>query len=236
MAIKQIKKNCVSNEVFEQIKENIINGEWKPGDKIPAENELKDMFGISRNSVRTALQKLIALGILSSKQGEGTFVSDLSPGMFMNALIPMLMLDNDGLLEILEFRQIIETESVKLAAQRATVEDIEALAKLVEAMNIMVGDNYHAQTFAETDSDFHEMLVKCARNSVLMKVYMIIRELLLSNQMDIQRLMGPALAFKYHPMILDAIKRRDQFIASELMKEHIEATIENIKNMEINIE
>jgi len=232
MAIRQIKKNCVSDEVFEQIKENIISGEWKPGDKIPAENELKDMFGISRNSVRTALQKLIALGILSSKQGEGTFVSELSPGIYMNALIPMLMLDNDGILEILEFRKIIEIESIKLATQRATIEEIEELEKLVESMNTMIGDNYHAQTFAAADSYFHEMLVKCARNSVLMKVYMIIKQLLLSNQLEIQRLMGPSLAFKYHPMILDAIKKGNQFTASELMKEHIEDTIEKVKKWE----
>jgi len=230
MVIKKIENNGVSNEVFKQIKDNIISGEWKPGDKIPAENELKDMFGISRNSVRTALQKLIALGILCSKQGEGTFVSELSPGMFMNALIPMLMLDNDGILEILEFRKIIEIESVKLATQRATVAEIEQLEKLAEIMNTMVGDNYHAQKFAESDSYFHEMLVKCAKNSVLMKVYMITKELLLSNQLNIQKLMGPSLAFKYHPMILDAIKRGDQFTASELMREHIEDTIENVKN------
>ena len=229
MPIKQIKRNNVSNEVLEQIKSNILEGEWKPGDKIPSENELKDMFGVSRNSVRAALQKLIALGILTAKHGGGTFVSELSPSMYMNALIPMLMLDNDGIFEILEFRKIIEIESVKLAAQRAAPEDIERLEKIVADMDAMVGDRYNPQTFAVEDSYFHEVLVRCARNSVLMKVYMIIKELLLSSQIEIQKLIGPFLAFKYHPLILDAVKRKDPAAASKLMEEHIAVTIERVK-------
>lgn len=226
MPIKPIRKNSISVEILEQIKENIRQGEWKPGEKIPSENELKDMFGVSRNSVRTALHQLIALGILESRHGEGTFVTELSPGIYMNALIPALTLDNDGLLEMLEFRKVIEVESVKLAALRATAEDIEELENMLDRMNYLTDTRYDTHRFAEEDSRFHGILVRCARNSVLLKVYMIIKELLLSNQVEIQKLIGPALAFKFHPLILDAIKRRDPVAASKLMDEHIQVTIE----------
>lgn len=226
MPIQPIKKNNVSVEVMQQIKDNILRGEWKPGSKIPSENELKAMFGVSRNTVRGALQQLIALNILSSKHGGGTFVNELSPGMYMNALIPALMLDKDGVLEMLEFRKVIEVEGVKLAARRAMEEDIRELEQIIESMNAMTDGKYDTHTFAIEDSRFHEVLVRCARNSVLMKVYMIIKELLLSNQVEIQKLIGPTLAFKYHPLILDAVKRRDHAAASKLMEEHIQVTIE----------
>lgn len=233
MALKQISKNNISDQVLEQIKSNILSGEWKPGERIPSENELKDTFGVSRNSVRAAIQKLIALGLLTSKHGEGTFVNDLSPGMYMNALIPMLILDKDGLLEILEFRRIIEVESVKLAAKRATPKDIEELEAIIDEMDQMTGSNYNPKRFATMDSYFHEVLVRCAGNSVLIKVNSIIKELLISNQIEIQKLIGPALAFKYHPLILQAVKNRDPLTASKIMEEHIEVTIENVKNLGI---
>jgi GntR family transcriptional regulator, transcriptional repressor for pyruvate dehydrogenase complex len=225
MPITPIRKNNVTVEVMEQIKNNIIRGEWKPGDKIPSENELKEMFGVSRNSVRTALQQFIALGILISKHGGGTFVSELSPSMYMNSLIPALLLHNDGLLEMLEFRKVIEVESVKLAALRATQAEIEELESIIERMKSMIEERYNTKSFAIEDSCFHEVLVRCAKNSVLMKVYTIIKELLLSNQVEVQKLIGPMLAFKFHPLILDAVKRKDPIAASKLMEEHIQVTI-----------
>jgi GntR family transcriptional regulator, transcriptional repressor for pyruvate dehydrogenase complex len=225
MPITPIRKNNVTVEVMEQIKGNIIKGEWKPGDKIPSENELKEMFGVSRNSVRTALQQFIALGILVSKHGGGTFVNELSPGMYMNSLIPALLLKSDGLLEMLEFRKVIEVESVKLAALRATPAEIGKLETLIERMKAMSGGGYNTHSFAMEDSLFHEELVSCTKNSVLMKVYTIIKELLLSNQVEIQKLIGPVLAFKFHPLILEAVKRKDPIAASKLMEEHIQVTI-----------
>lgn len=226
MKIKPIRRRNISVEVTEQITDNILRGVWKPGDKIPSENALKDLFLVSRNSVRTALQRLIALGLLTSKHGGGTFVNELSPGMFMNSLIPSLMLDNSGLLEMLEFRKIIEVESVKLAALRATKADIEGLNIIIKQMNSMTDERYDPHIFALKDSSFHDLLVRCARNSVLKKVCTIIHELLLFNQVEIQKLIGPSLAFKFHPLILEAVKRKDPVAASKLMEEHIQVTIE----------
>jgi GntR family transcriptional regulator, transcriptional repressor for pyruvate dehydrogenase complex len=153
----------------------------------------------------------------------------LSPGMYMNSLIPMLILENDGLLEILEFRKIIEVESIKLAAQRISDEELE---KLDEIMKSMFENKYDPKKFAKEDAYFHEVLVRGAKNSVLMKVNKIIEELLLSNQILIQEMIGPTLALKYHPMILDAVKKRDSILASKAMEEHIEVTIVEVKKLE----
>jgi GntR family transcriptional repressor for pyruvate dehydrogenase complex len=226
MPIKQITKKSISTEVFDQIKNNIISGEWRPGDKIPSENELGNLFGVSRVSIRAALQKLCVLGLLTTRHGEGTFVSDLSPDMYMNSLIPILALDETQLVEVLEFRRIIEVESVKLAAQRAQDEDIKELEEIVR---IMKESTYDPKKFAEEDSFFHETLVKSAKNPIIYKVNTIIRDILLSHQIKIQEIMGPTLALKYHPAILEAVKKGDSELASKLMEEHIRTTIESVQ-------
>jgi GntR family transcriptional repressor for pyruvate dehydrogenase complex len=226
MPIKQITKKNISTEVFDQIKNNIISGEWRPGDKIPSENELGNLFGVSRVSIRAALQKLCVLGLLTTRHGEGTFVSDLSPDMYMNSLIPILALDETQLVEVLEFRRIIEIESVKLAAQRAQDEDIKELEEIVRSMK---ESKYDPIKFAEEDSLFHETLVKSAKNPIIYKVNTIIRDILLSQQVKIQEIMGPTLALKYHPAILEAVKKGDSELASKLMEEHIRTTIESVQ-------
>ncbi|MDF2523468.1 MAG: transcriptional regulator, GntR family [Clostridiales bacterium] len=226
MPIKQITKKNISTEVFDQIKNNIISGEWRPGDKIPSENELGNLFGVSRVSIRAALQKLCVLGLLTTRHGEGTFVSDLSPDMYMNSLIPILALDETQLVEVLEFRRIIEVESVKLAAQRAQDEDIKELEEIVR---IMKESTYDPKKFAEEDSFFHETLVKSAKNPIIYKVNTIIKDILLSHQIKIQEIMGPTLALKYHPAILEAVKKGDSELASKLMEEHIRTTIESVQ-------
>ena len=68
----------VSDIVFDQLKEMIVTQEWAPGDKIPSENEIAQMMSVSRVSVRSALQRLASIGIIESRQGEGTFVREYS--------------------------------------------------------------------------------------------------------------------------------------------------------------
>ena len=73
MAIKKVVKSSVSQQVFDQLREQILSGSWKPGQKLPSENELAAQFGVSRVTVRNALQKLSGLGLLETRFGEGSF-------------------------------------------------------------------------------------------------------------------------------------------------------------------
>ncbi|MGI6031284.1 MAG: FadR/GntR family transcriptional regulator [Eubacteriales bacterium] len=228
MPIKSIKKASVSDQIFDQMLSMISAGEWKCGEKILSENELAAMFQVSRNSVRAALQKLSALGLLESRQGEGTFVSNESASnIYFNSLLPSLMWGNFELQEILEFRKIIEIETVKLAAQRATPEEIQELQELEDRMRREVQENqpYDKKKFARDDMYFHETIARCARNSVLNRVYSIVKDALVVNQVLIQDIVGPKYTFVYHPQIIEAIRNRDPERAGKLMEEHLDVTI-----------
>ena len=127
MPIQPINRQFVSEQVYEQLKHQLLTGEWKPGDKIPSENELAAAFGVSRVTVRHALQKLTALGLIETRVGEGAFVKEIKPGIYMNNMYPLVYLGKDSVVEVMEFRTIIEVGAAGMAAERITDKDIEKL-------------------------------------------------------------------------------------------------------------
>ena len=101
MALKTISKRNISDVVYEQLMENLIAGEWKPGDKIPSENELAAQLQVSRISVRSALQRLSSLGLVESRQGEGTFVCEFSGAQYANNLIPLIVFERSDMQDLM---------------------------------------------------------------------------------------------------------------------------------------
>ena len=74
LKVVPVKKSSASDQVFEQLKDNLIQGTWKPGEKLASENELASLFGVSRITIRQALSRLAALGLVETRLGEGSFV------------------------------------------------------------------------------------------------------------------------------------------------------------------
>ena len=90
MEIRPIERTNVGEQVFDQLKQLLIEGTWTPGQRLPSENELANMLHVSRVTVRQALQKLSALDLIETRLGEGSFVKKIDVGSNMNALIPVM--------------------------------------------------------------------------------------------------------------------------------------------------
>lgn len=225
MEIKAIKRNNVGEQVFEQIRENIVRNEWKPGTKIPSENELTQMFGVSRVPIREALERLCALGILVRKQGEGTYVSEVNVGTVMNSLIPMLILNKKNMMDILQYREIMEYQCAALAANNRDEEDITNMKKTLSTMKRIGKANIN---FSKADLGFHLYVAKATKNNLIHGTYTIIREILIDYYKKINEIMGVERAIKYHSLILEAIIDKDENRARDLMKEHIDTTVGDI--------
>ncbi|HOV40118.1 MAG TPA: GntR family transcriptional regulator, partial [Spirochaetales bacterium] len=118
--LKPIQKSRVSRQVFEQLKEQIFAGKWPAGTKLPSENELSRQLGVSRVSVRAALQMLSALGLLDTRQGEGTYVRELRGDLYFNVLFPLLALSRTNIFDVLEYRKVMDPGAVVIASERAT--------------------------------------------------------------------------------------------------------------------
>lgn len=222
MSIKPIEKSNVSDQVFEQMKQAIINNVWLPGTKIPSENDLASMFSVSRISVRSAIQKLASLGLLETKRGEGTYIKESANGAYLNPLIPMLYLEKPDIMHILEFRKIIEVESARLAAVRADEDDIAVLQLLLDRMKKSKDD---LKTYSKDDLNFHFEIAKITKNPIIEKVNDILKDVLASVLEDIVAALGYSGGLYYHEKLLEAIKAHEADKAGQIMKEHIENTI-----------
>lgn len=220
MAIERIQKVNIGQEVFCQMKQMILDGEWGPGDKLPSEGELADRFGVSRITVRQALQKLGFMGLVETRLGSGSYVREADAGSTMQNLIPTAYL-SASLEQVMDFREIVETGCAKLAASVATEADVEGLEEIHRRL-LAARESGDAREFARQDAEFHFEIGNITRNALVIQTNHILRDVLESAMNEFIDAMGFEPAVKYHARIIDAVRRHDGDAAASLMREHLE--------------
>lgn len=235
MSIKKVVKSSVSQQVFDQLREQILSGGWKPGDKLPSENELAAQFGVSRVTVRNALQRLSGLGLLETRFGEGSFIRGPEAGAALNQLVPMLYLGQETLRDILTFRRIVEGPICEIACRRATDREIAGLRQLLGQMEQAEGD---LPAFARLDSAFHGMVARLTRSSMMQQIYQIIDDAMQSAYRQNVRRQSVQVALHWYKEMLDAFEARDSARARRAMEQALAQTFwistvyQNVLNME----
>lgn len=226
MPIKNIARKKVKDIIFEQLYDLIITGEWKPGQKTPSENALAEEMGVSRISIRSALQQLSSIGLIESRQGEGTFVSEFLGPQQMKALIPLAALSHNSQEEMNEFRMILECASAGMAASRRSEEDLAALKRnykeYVEAVK-------QKKDTLEIDLEFHIDIAKASKNQYIVQSIIILKEYMFENIKECKCILGEAPGIRFHREILVAIDRGDCETAQGAMKNHLCANQEALK-------
>lgn len=134
-SFKPIRQFRISGEVAEQLKQSILVGHFKAGDRLPSERDLAEQFQVSRVAIREALRALENSGFITTRQGVtgGAFVTDLTFEHLVNAFLDLFMADKISIPELYQVRLLVEPEVARLAAQRVTAEYAERLkARLKE--------------------------------------------------------------------------------------------------------
>ncbi len=221
----QIVKANVTQQVIEYLKENLESGNWQVGEKIPSENQLTQILGVSRSSVRTAIQQLIGIGCLESIHGKGTFVVSSSMNAF-GSTEGITEADCQNLREVLEYRLVLEPEISLMAAQKATFENIQKLRFYLENMKKNVGKS---EAFVRYDILFHEEICRATGNHLLEKSLSEVFQQKLKTHEQINEVFGYKDGIYYHNLILSAIEARDAKRARRLMKAHIQKAIDELK-------
>ena len=167
MNYKTVKKSSSREQVMEQILKSIESGQLKPGDKLPTEQQLIEMFGVGRSTIREATSTLSTLGYLQSIQGKGCFVSeDLDPVKATGLALQNLQAATN-IIDLVEVREILECNAVRLAAKRADSEDINriqnAFLKMKEAKRDL-------NRFIEHDFEFHIALARSTGNQLILEM------------------------------------------------------------------
>ena len=221
-----MKRAKIKEQIVEQLRDQIVRGAWTPGSKIPSENELTRRLGVSRVSLREALQNLASLGLLESRQGGGTYIKEYSGEILFSPLFPMLALDKTDVLNVLGYRRIVEKGTAALVAEKAGTKEIE---ELEAAYQEMLRQQQDAHAFARADLDFHLALARATGNPIVVKVNDIIRNILSVSMDKIVLTLGVSDGLSYHRRILDAIIAHDAGLAESLMEEHILKTIKRLQ-------
>jgi len=209
----------VSDYVFSYLKNNITSGKWITGEKIPSESKLCEILQVSRISVRSAISRLSSLGILESKQGNGTYVCDVSTLSPLNDMYSAFILSHSDRLNMLEFRKVIEVATAGFAAARATT-------KMVDAMSVTIDTMENAETkvdIVNSDLEFHYLLAKATNNDVITKSFEILRDSYIRMFEENVAVMG-AFGALSHRLILSAIETRNSDLARKYMEEHLDQT------------
>lgn len=224
-----IKKQSVRGQIFDQIRDKIVNGIWLPGTKIPSEKELTKMLGVSRLSIREALQKLVALDLLETHQGDGTYVKEIKDDLFSSASLPFLALSRPGVFEILQFRRALETGAIELSIANASEEDIAKLAENVEKMREAYNDN---EKYSLGDFEFHKKLIELSGNIIMVNLYSVMANIIGESIINMQTTQGKKNASKYHGLIVEDFKNRDVEAGKKHIYEHLSIAIDRILNDE----
>jgi len=231
LPLKPIKPKRISDQVFEQLRELIFRGEMKPGQQIMPERELADALGVSRTSVRDAINKLVVMGPLKQKQGQGTFVR--SPNALEKNPLAVAMENQNATLEdLLEVRMGLECNAASLAASRAVEKDIHFLERSIHQMRKEVDSG---RLGTEADVSFHMAISYATKNPLqvfLMKnfydfLFVGIKENLSHLYEDPKNIDE---IIKQHTKIFDTIRDHNPEKAFNAMKRHINFVLKFFKN------
>ena len=218
--LERIRRTKVYEEVAQQLHRLIVEGHFKPGDKLPTERELAEAFGVSRASVRDAVRSLELLGLVEPRQGQGRVVRPLSPDGLVRPLASVLVRNRALLGELLEVRKMLEPPIAARAAQLATAEEV---ARLEEILDRQAEKLRQGELPIDEDTEFHYAIATAARNSVILQVMDVLMDLLLESRQQSLQVQGrPQKSVEGHRAILEGIRRRDPQATEAAMRQHLE--------------
>src|SRR6266852_2725814 len=219
----------VFEQIAVQIEKRILAGELRSGDRLPTERELAEQFQVSRTAVREAMKILAQKGLVDMRPGRGTIVIDGSHEAMQDSIGLVMKLklgEVGGSDNLVEVREILETEIAALAAARATEKEIAAMHEAVKVMDESLND---ANAFIAADNNFHEALAQATQNTlILILVNSIVNLLSEQRKLVFEVEGGPERGQFHHRRILESVIHRDPEAARAAMHTHLRQVREDV--------
>ncbi|WP_027632217.1 FadR/GntR family transcriptional regulator [Clostridium hydrogeniformans] len=218
-----IKGEKVYKQVINQIKEMIIEGKLKKGDKLPSERDMAEQLGVSRASIREALIALEVVGLTESKQGSGNYIKETFDNTLIEPMSIMFILEDISIKSLYEFRRVLELEAVVISAKRIENSEIQVLEEVIDNLR-----NSNSEDEKSTlDKEFHYIIIKSTKNPLIINFFETISKLM-DNFIKSSR--GAILAaeetkdvlMSSHEKILESLKERNEENAYKEMKKHLD--------------
>ncbi|HLA42583.1 MAG TPA: FadR/GntR family transcriptional regulator [Aggregatilineales bacterium] len=208
-------------QVINQIEALIQEGKLRAGDRLPAERELSEQFGVSRTVVREAVKALREKGLVQIQPGKGTYITDGTSEVMRQSISLMVKIDQrKGLANLMQVREMLEPEIAAIAARYAAAEELEEMKSAIEAMDEALED---AEAYIEADQQFHHTLAKAANNELILRLIDPIVDLLREQRIQVfyAGSGGAENGQIHHKQIFDAIQNGDSEAARQAMIAHL---------------
>lgn len=204
--LSAFNRKDIKDQVYEELLAQITSGNWKPGDKIPSENEMTKALNVSRITVREAIQKLAAMEIVETRRGKGTFVKEFTTNNYLKSLAPMVLLTKEDIKYIIQYRRILEVGIIELYMKNVNSNYIKRLENDLEKMIAYKDD---LKKYQKYDMDFHITLYEMTNNPFIIKVTNMIRDILASEMNAAITKEGAEEGIEFHTKMLEYIKAND---------------------------
>ncbi len=209
-------------KVVSYLSDQLRDGLLKTGDRLLPERELALRLNISRPLVREALRSLAMIGVLDVHQGRGTFVRSPDFSTLENIFTFMFVQGGEEIDDIMELRQGIELQAIRLACLRASDDDFEKIGAALENIHATIHDPIAG---GRADFHFHTCLVEASHSAALIKVYRIVSRSLQNNHVRRRRrvaVSGHLLAYiiDHHERLFRSVQSRDVDASEKLLREH----------------
>lgn len=209
-------------QVAQQMQQAIIEGHFKPGDKLPTQQELMELFNVSKFTIMAAIRNLEKSGLVYTKSGArgGTFVSEINTAGFSESLKLLLSMRKVSLEELAEFRLTVEGRAAYWAARRRRKEDMKSMEDLLETMAHLLELNRQADELVPVDMSFHLAVAKASRNTLFLAIMETVHECFHPIFSCVPR---ESWAKTYPDLVkvFQAVKARDARAAEKAIREHI---------------
>lgn len=220
----RLKRATLSQQVSEYLLEQLRSGGLHPGDRLPTEHQLMDMFAVGRSSVREALHALVMMGLIEVRPGRGAVVTNATETSALSWSGFGEPLEWQVLSEFLEAREILETQLAALAADRGSAQEIDAIGQALQHHRFILDTHANRREIAVADMDFHQAIAQAAHNSALAKLLSFLTRAFSHLRITIVQHTGDSdqRILDQHQAIHDAVKVRDAVLARQAMLVHLE--------------
>ncbi|MFG1615048.1 FadR/GntR family transcriptional regulator [Nonomuraea wenchangensis] len=231
MPLGSLRPSPLVEQATEHLREQITQGEWPVGTRLPGENALAKALGVGRSTVREALRALAGAGLVQARQGSGVYVIATEPAEDWPA-----RLRRAAITDVYEVRVMVETRAARLAAERRTEEDVAALETALAARHAAATGNDAGNDAAFVDADIalHAAVVAAAGNPVLTDLFAEFAPVLRERLIDLVELLGlrehdPDPGHASHAALVDAVRRGDGPAAEAVLQAELEQTLAHLR-------
>jgi GntR family transcriptional repressor for pyruvate dehydrogenase complex len=227
---RPVGKPRVAEEIVQQLRGLILRGDYAVGDKLPPERRLAEELGVNRASLREAIKSLEHMGLVKTRQGDGTRVLDFMQTAGVELVSHLIAGEGapnlQVLMDVLDFRRWFGRETARLAAERGTADDLKKLEQVAErAADASIPVN----ELLKLDFEFYVLLTHAAKNRVMQLLINTIRAAVLSYADFFSQFSPPAATVrKHHKDVLKAVAQKDAESASKLADGYLRKAIETL--------